>query len=152
MMRVVLSLWLCLASAACGAAEPQNPLVIMRGEQALATVDVTIAETVEQRRTGLMRVKFMPADQGMLFLFGSERIISMWMRETYIPLDMIFAECGGKIVHIHENARPHDETIITSRHFASSVLEVNAGYAAKYGLKAGDRLVHPKLPREVCAP
>ncbi len=152
MMRFVLSFGLALLAGACQAGDSANTLTVQRGTKSVAAVTITIAETVEQRQTGLMRVKYMPADQGMLFLFGTERIITMWMRETYIPLDMIFARCGGEIVHIHENAVPHDETIISSQHLASAVLEVNGGYAARHGIQVGDRLVHSKLPREVCAP
>jgi hypothetical protein len=91
-----------------------------------------------QREQGLMFRKAMPLESGMLFDFGQERDVAMWMRNTLIPLDMLFIARDGRITHIHENAVPHSEAIISSRGPVKFVLELNGGTAKRYGIKPGD--------------
>lgn len=91
-----------------------------------------------QREQGLMFRKSMPLESGMLFDFGQERDVAMWMRNTLIPLDMLFIARDGRITHIHENAVPHSEAIISSRGAVKFVLELNGGTAKRYGIKPGD--------------
>ncbi|WP_174373596.1 DUF192 domain-containing protein [Agrobacterium tumefaciens] len=91
-----------------------------------------------QREQGLMFRKSMPLENGMLFDFGQERDVAMWMRNTLIPLDMLFIARDGRITHIHENAVPHSEAIISSRGPVKFVLELNGGTAKRYGIKPGD--------------
>ena len=95
------------------------------------------------RERGLMFRRYMPADRGMLFDFGAEHGVLMWMKNTYIPLDMIFFSRAGVVTHIAENAEPLSEAIISSEGPVYGVLEVNAGYARKIGLKNGDIVRHP---------
>lgn len=149
MMRAFVIVILCLLAPACAAGDT---LKIVRDGDVVTKVKIDLAETEAERQTGLMRVKYMPADRGMLFIFPKQRLITMWMRNTYIPLDMIFAQCDGTISHIHENAVPHDETLISSKGLARVVLEVNGGFAAHHGIKAGDRLKHKRLDGEGCKP
>jgi uncharacterized membrane protein (UPF0127 family) len=92
----------------------------------------------DQREQGLMFRKSMPLESGMLFDFGKERDVAMWMRNTLIPLDMLFIARDGRITHIHENAVPHSEAIISSRGAVKFVLELNGGTAKRYGIKPGD--------------
>jgi uncharacterized protein len=103
---------------------------------------VEVMRTAEEKARGLMFRQFMPEDRGMLFDFDREQPVSMWMRNTYIPLDMLFIKSDGAIHHIHERAQPLDETPISSRGEVRFVLEINGGIAAKLGLKAGDRAGH----------
>jgi uncharacterized membrane protein (UPF0127 family) len=107
---------------------------------------VELASTEREREVGLMNRDSMPADQGMLFDFKETRLITMWMKNTYIPLDMVFMDESGRVTHVAANAQPLSLDIISSREPARYVLELNGGTAARYGLKAGDRLEHPVIP------
>jgi uncharacterized protein len=104
-----------------------------------------VMKTPEQRSKGLMFRQFMPEDRGMLFDFDREEPVAMWMRNTYIPLDMLFIRANGVIHRIHERAQPLDETTIPAGAPVRYVLEINGGVAAKLGLKAGDRVKHPLI-------
>jgi uncharacterized protein len=101
---------------------------------------VEVMRTPEEKARGLMFRQFMPEDRGMLFDFGPEQPVSMWMRNTYIPLDMLFIKADGVVHHIHARAQPLDETPISSNGNVRYVLEINGGVAAKLGLKPGDRV------------
>jgi uncharacterized protein len=104
-----------------------------------------VMKTPEQRAKGLMFRQFMPDDRGMLFDFDREEPVTMWMRNTYIPLDMVFIRANGAIHRIHERAQPLDETTISAGAPVRFVLEINGGVAAKLGLKAGDKVRHPLI-------
>jgi uncharacterized protein len=104
-----------------------------------------VMKTPEQRSKGLMFRQFMPEDRGMLFDFDREEPVAMWMRNTYIPLDMLFIRANGVIHRIHERAQPLDETTIPAGAPVRYVLEINGGVATKLGLKAGDRVKHPLI-------
>lgn len=106
---------------------------------------IEVMRTDAQRQRGLMFRRFMPRDQGMLFDFKTERPVSMWMKNTFLPLDMIFIAKTGIVVGLAENTEPLSETVISSGAPAYGVLEVNAGTAARIGLKIGDRVRHPIL-------
>jgi uncharacterized membrane protein (UPF0127 family) len=131
--------------------EAQNWLEAKGGLDPLVIVTLTgsheflveIARTEAQREHGLMFRRSMPQDRGMLFGFESERPVAMWMKNTYLPLDMIFIGRGGKVVGLAENTEPLSEKVIPSGAPAISVLEVNAGVAARIGLKVGDTVRHP---------
>lgn len=104
---------------------------------------VEVMRTNRQRERGLMFRRFLPPDRGMLFDFGTERPIMMWMKNTFVPLDMIFIGRTGKVVGLAENAEPLSEKIIPSGAPAYGVLEVNAGTIAHISLKIGDSVRHP---------
>lgn len=108
---------------------------------------VEVAKTDEQRARGLMFRKFMPQDRGMLFDFKTEQPIMMWMRNTYIPLDMVFISRDGRVINVAENTEPLSERTIASAAPAFAVLELNAGVARKIGLKSGDRIEHSLFKR-----
>ena len=99
-----------------------------------------IADTPEKVEFGLMYRKSMPQNQGMLFIFPYPSIIKMWMKNTYIPLDMIFFNAGGQVICLHENARPLDESIISCSYPVSKVLELNAGEIKAKNIRLGDTL------------
>jgi uncharacterized protein len=104
---------------------------------------VEMATTEEEKTTGLMYRKELAEGKGMLFDFTPEQEVSMWMKNTYIPLDMIFIGADGRILRIAENTEPLSTKIIPSRGLAKGVLEVIAGTAQKYGIQPGDRVAHP---------
>lgn len=105
-------------------------------------LSVEVMRTEAEREHGLMDRRYLPADRGMLFQFDKVQGVLMWMKDTYIPLDMIFISRDGVVTHIHENAEPMSEAIISSNGPVYGVLEVNAGYARKIGLKPGDLVRH----------
>lgn len=104
--------------------------------------DVEIARTPAEHSYGLMNRKSMGMNYGMLFLFPVEAERSFWMRNTLIPLDMIFIREDGAIHSIHDSAIPHDLTPIYSKGPALAVLEINGGRAAALGIKPGDRVIY----------
>eukprot|EP01037_Dinobryon_pediforme_P006489 gene6489-6558_t len=112
-------------------------IVTAQGPQTFA---VEVMETPEQHERGLMFRRNMPADRGMLFNFHESQPIMMWMKNTYIPLDMIFTDDAGKITWIAENAEPLSEAIIPSHGPVYAVLELNGGVAARLKIRIGDRM------------
>jgi uncharacterized protein len=104
---------------------------------------VEIARDDASRARGLMDRRFMPADHGMLFEFDREAPEAFWMKDTYIPLDMIFISKTGIVMNIVANAEPLSERAIPSGPPCMAVLELNGGVAAKIGLKIGDKVRHP---------
>ena len=104
---------------------------------------VEMATTEEEKQTGLMYRKELPDGKGMLFDFSPEQQISMWMKNTYVSLDMIFIRADGRILRIAENTEPMSTRIISSGGLARAVLEVVAGTAQRYGIQPGDRVAHP---------
>ncbi|MDP2357488.1 MAG: DUF192 domain-containing protein [Beijerinckiaceae bacterium] len=120
-------------------------VVTANGQQ--HSFQVEVAKTDEQRARGLMFRKFMPQDRGMLFDFKTEQPVMMWMRNTYIPLDMVFIARDGRVINVAENTEPLSERTIASAAPAFAVLELNAGVARKIGLNSGDRIEHPLFKR-----
>ena len=104
---------------------------------------VEVAADEASREKGLMNRRYMPTDRGMLFEFDREAPVAFWMKNTYIPLDMIFIGRNGVVTHIVANAEPLSEAVIPSGGPCVAVLEVNGGVAAQIGLKVGDRVRHP---------
>lgn len=104
---------------------------------------VEMATTEQEKTTGLMYRKELADGRGMLFDFSPEQPVSMWMKNTFIPLDMIFIRADGRISRIAENTEPQSLAIIPSGPPAKGVLEVIAGTARKYGIAVGDRVAHP---------
>ena len=104
---------------------------------------VEIADTDAERTKGLMYRKKLPEGQGMLFDFGREQSIAMWMENTYIPLDMLFIRSDGSILRIAENTVPLSTRIIPSGGPVRAVLEVIAGTAHKFSIAPGDRVAFP---------
>jgi uncharacterized membrane protein (UPF0127 family) len=134
---------ICFAAAPARAQEPLETVEIV-------TVDgshpfsVEVMRTPEQLAQGLMFRRYMPDDRGMLFDFKIEQPVQFWMKNTYLPLDMIFISKAGKIVSIKENAEPLTEQLIPSGAPVVAVLEVNAGTAARIRAKPGDA-VHASI-------
>ena len=108
---------------------------------------IEVANTQEQRMTGLMRRDSMPSDHGMIFVFRMERDWSFYMKNTRIPLDLLFVDSGGTIRSI-QKLKPYDLTSVTSPVPVKYAIELNEGAAAKVGAKVGDRLIIPKEATE----
>ncbi len=113
------------------------------GEQHFFKIE--LANTDETRATGLMNRKSMNDDAGMLFIFDDIAIRRFWMKNTLIPLDILFISPNGVINHIHSNATPLDTSLISSPTPSAAVFEINGGMAAKLGLTVGDKVYHPAL-------
>ncbi|MGD9481010.1 DUF192 domain-containing protein [Shinella sp. G-2] len=137
----VLALFLCFALQA--AAEEKfdtQPLTIVTKDGKSHAFTVELAVTPRQREQGLMNRAEMAEDRGMLFAFGETRQVFMWMKNTYIPLDMLFIAKDGKVRAIKENAEPLSEAIIDSGGPIDYVLELNGGAAKRLGLRPGNRI------------
>ena len=135
-----LAAMLCASPAAHAASFAPLEIVTKSGVQVFS---VEMATTEEEKSTGLMYRKELADGKGMLFDFSPEQQVSMWMKNTYISLDMIFIRADGRILRIAENTEPFSTAIISSGGLAKGVLEVIAGTAQKYGIQAGDRVAHP---------
>lgn len=106
----------------------------------ITSFDIEFSETEYETQTGLMYRKSMDTNQGMLFIFPDERMHSFYMKNTEIPLDLIFIKGDSTIASFHENAAPYSETGLSSQVPVKYVLEVNAGLAEKWQLEVGDKI------------
>jgi uncharacterized membrane protein (UPF0127 family) len=127
---------------------PEEQLSIQVSETQAREFRVHLARSAAERGRGLMFVRKMPQDVGMLFLYDKPNQISMWMKNTYIPLDMIFIGTDGRIIRIVRNTEPHSLASIASGGPAIAVLELNGGISDKLGLAAGQRVLHRLLPSD----
>lgn len=136
-----------LIASASGWAQSLEPLAIV-AQTGRHTFSVEVARNDADRAQGLMFRRQMAPDRGMLFDFGQVQPVSMWMQNTYLSLDMLFIRPDGTIARIAENTEPLSTRVIPSGEPVLAVLELNAGMAAKLGLKRGDRVEHPlfKMP------
>lgn len=121
--------------------------VTVEGKNGARTFTVEIADDDDSRRTGLMFRRSMAEDHGMLFLFEEEAPRSFWMRNTYIPLDIIYINAEGSIVSIAEMAEPLSDRSLPSAGPAAAVLEINGGLSRTLGLGPGDKVTHPFFDR-----
>ncbi len=107
------------------------------------TITVEIADTEEKRSKGLMFRLGLADDEGMIFIYDEEQTVTMWMKNTYISLDMIFVRKNGLIHRIARNTEPFSEAVISSESKVLAVIEMKAGSAQRLGLKPGDRVDYP---------
>jgi uncharacterized protein len=127
----------------------QAPAVFGHGELDIETAggrhhfQVELATTQDQQVQGLMFRRTLAPDAGMLFLYDDDHDIQMWMKNTLIPLDMIFIRADGTILNVAERTVPQSLETIASKGPARAVLEVNGGTAARLGIRAGDRILYP---------
>ncbi|WP_026933627.1 DUF192 domain-containing protein [Christiangramia echinicola] len=105
----------------------------------LRKLDVELAENDYEHQTGLMYRESLENDQGMLFIYDSERVRSFYMKNTYIPLDIIYYGADSTLVSIQKNATPRDETSLPSEGPTQFVLEINGGLSDQWGIENGDR-------------
>ncbi len=134
------ALILILAFALFACSDGPRVDIITPDGKPIQSVKVEIADTNPKRETGLMYRSHLDENAGMIFVFAAPSRLKFWMKNTEIPLDMIFADPSGKIVGIVENARPYDESSRGVDADASYVLEVNGGFCARHHVTAGDYL------------
>jgi uncharacterized membrane protein (UPF0127 family) len=109
---------------------------------------IEVATTDQERALGLMFRRSLPENSGMLFIYDPPQSATMWMKNTLIPLDMVFISAEGKVHRIESNTEPFSTTVIPSEGEVVGVLELNAGEADKIGLKRGDKVVYPGLANQ----
>ncbi|MFM8845195.1 MAG: DUF192 domain-containing protein [Gammaproteobacteria bacterium] len=123
------------------ASYPQSSLEIV-AKGARHKFEIWIADTPDRQRQGLMYVRDLPANQGMLFVNESSRVSSFWMKNTYIPLDMLFIDARGKIVEIFANTTPLSLEPVGPVTPVLAILELRGGESARRGIRKGDRVIH----------
>jgi len=141
MRHAVLALWIVLISVSASA-ESDAPLAISTSKARLSFT-VELADSPQSRASGLMHRRQLAADSGMLFDFLKTAPVSMWMKNTLIPLDMLFISDDGVIVNIAERTVPGSLTQIDSSGPVRAVLELNGGTSARLGISPGDKIIHP---------
>ena len=126
-------------AAATPTFKKQGEVTFTKGDdKPIVSIDIEIADDDAKREVGMMGRPVMEERQGMLFVFDEEFLASFWMRNTILSLDMIFINKQGKIVTIHKNTKPFSDDSYSATAMTLFVLEVNAGFTDKYGIKEGD--------------
>ncbi len=137
-----------LVSAVPARASCAPDTVELRGPWGQARFTVEIADTNESRARGLMHRESLPRSAGMLFIYDAPTAPSFWMRNTLIPLDMLFIDPEGVVRRIHHEAVPLDETPIPGGPNVLMVLEINGGLARSLGISEGSEMRHPRLAQD----
>jgi uncharacterized membrane protein (UPF0127 family) len=121
---------------------PRQDTIVIESAEGAQLLSVEIADTPALRERGLMFRQRVPEDRGMLFLYEVVQPVAMWMKNTYIPLDMAFVRADGTVARLVEGTEPYSLETIESREPVAAVLEVAAGVGRKLGLKPGARIRH----------
>jgi uncharacterized protein len=154
-IAAVLAAFFCLGQPLLAAAQTANAQILPLDPEPLliATQDgpksylVEIADDASERAVGMMFRATAPQDRAMLFDFGQTRLVTMWMRNTFVPLDILFIDDEMRIVKISADAVPRSEDFISSREPVRFALELAAGEAERDGLRVGDLVQHPAIVR-----
>jgi uncharacterized membrane protein (UPF0127 family) len=125
---------------------PRHELTISDGKRSKHVFKVWLADTPSRQAQGLMFVRSLPQLRGMLFVHARPTTISMWMKNTYIPLDMVFIDAQGRVQQVVEQTTPHSLATIQSKDPALAVLEIGGGEARRLGIRPGQHVSHPALP------
>jgi len=141
---IFLTLGVCV-SWASGLPDPHPTQLVVETRTGPVAFSVEVASTPEQRAIGLMNRPEMASERGMLFRFEQTRDVLMWMKNTFLPLDMVFIREDGVVAGIAENTVPFSEAIVASPGPVRYVLELNAGVSARSGIAAGDTVRHPAI-------
>ena len=145
MRKISYTLLATLFLFACGKApepKPTTPLIITTSANGEVRFNVETAQTPEELQTGLMHRTEMPSNNGMIFVFDPIRPVQMWMKNTKLPLDMLFVTANGQIIMIKEKATPMSETRITCKDPVKAVIELNSGQVARHKIQVGDFVKH----------
>lgn len=147
-MKSLRSWWvtMCLISLVANAEEPvdqafDKDVLVIAARDACHRFDIYLALSHEQQRRGLMRVRSLPASTGMLFVYAAEDYHSMWMKNTFIPLDILFATSDGSVSSIARNTVPQSLESIRSTEPVMFVLELNAGITKLLAIEPGSQLI-----------
>ncbi len=141
MQRLIIALLLTVSVSSSFAAELES--LVIRSADKQHRFSVEVVSTPQARADGLMYRTSLPADGGMLFNFGKAEPVSMWMKNTAIPLDMLFIRADGTITNIVERTVPQSLIPVASSEPVPFVLEINGGVSARLGIRAGDEAQHP---------
>lgn len=142
---------LLVGAGTAGAADCDPGRVDIRGDWGAVRFSTELALTPEDQARGLMFRETLPTLGSMLFVYDRTRLVSFWMRNTLIPLDMIFIDERGTVLRVHAEAQPLDETPVELGAPARAVLEINGGLAARLGIGPGDILRSPAMPQDSAA-
>ena len=143
-----------IAAAGCASivsAQCRSDVADLRGDWGLARFGIEIADTEEKRSTGLMGRTELARSKGMLFIYEPPEPAFFWMRNTSIPLDIIFFDERGVAFKVHRDAVPFSRQLIASEEPAMGVLEINSGIADAFGIDVGSELRHPRFDPLVAA-
>lgn len=140
--------WLVCMTTMSAAGQCRDSIIEVKSNTAHIKLNVEIADSAQKRAIGLMHRESMPLNSGMWFIYETPRTVAFWMRNTLIPLDMLFVDEHGEVQRIHKNARPLDETPIAGGNDIQFVLELNAGLSDRYGLGVGDFVRHPSIKQD----
>lgn len=151
MVRFVLSVLALTCLVGAAQAQCSADTVDLRGDWGETRFTVDVADTFRTQQRGLMFVREMADTHGMLFVYDRPRALSFWMRNTLIPLDMLFVDPSGVVTHIHHNAKPLDETPIPGGVGLVAVLEINGGLAREIGITPGTQMRHPSFVKSLAA-
>lgn len=144
--RLITAVLVCLTGPVSAACLPET--VELRGPEGKARFTVEVADDGAERAQGLMFRETMPTGAGMLFVYDAPQRASFWMKNTLIPLDMIFADPSGRVTRVHSQAVPGDTTPIDGGDGVQYVLEINGGLAARMGISAGWEIRHPAIAQD----
>lgn len=139
------------AAAAASDAACRDDQVQLRGDWGQARFTIELADDEAERAQGLMHRESMPQGAGMLFVYPETRTVGFWMKNTLIPLDMIFLDATGTVARVHSNAVPGDLTPIMGGSDIKAVLEINGGLAERMGIAAGTQMRHPSFDADRAA-
>jgi len=144
--RIVTALFLTLGAGSVAAEACRDDQVLLRGDWGQARFRVEVADTVQERAQGLMYRDNMAKGAGMLFVYPRPQVaVAFWMKNTRIPLDIIFLDKTGVVQRIARNAVPYDETSLPGGSGIQYVLEINGGLAQAMGIDEGTELRHPAI-------
>lgn len=149
--RAAVAVVLALACGPAAAACRDDQVEVRLANGGIARFSVEVADDNAERQRGLMFREHMPTSAGMLFVYDRPQRASFWMKNTLIPLDMVFADPSGLVTRVHPNAVPGDRTSIDGGEGVKLVLEINGGLAARMGIGPGAVLRHPAVAPEGAA-
>ncbi|MEM1431796.1 MAG: DUF192 domain-containing protein [Pseudomonadota bacterium] len=146
LVQLLALVWVALLAPAAALAACAPDRVDLRGPWGSASFNVEVVDTPESRAQGLMHRESLPTSSGMLFVYEQAGAPTFWMKNTLIPLDMIFVRPDGVVQHVHAEAVPLDErTRISGGEGILSVLEINGGLSARLGIAPGTEMRHPSF-------
>ncbi len=127
---------------------PRSTLQIATPDARLHRFNIWVADDEPRRNRGLMFVKHLNGGDGMLFIYPEPRMIAMWMKNTLIPLDMLFVDSRGKVTHVVANTKPHSLDTVESKGDVMGVVELAGGTAARLKIAPGAQVIHPAFEKQ----